>query len=126
MRLARRTTSHVLHITPIALALAVAFALVSPAMATNRVVGNCNDSGSGSLRTTVGSALDSDTVDLSQLICSEITLTTGAIVVNVGVNNLTLTAGNGAVNAVTIDGGFSPHRATKIAYWNIWALGHLR
>lgn len=83
-------------------------------MATNRVVGNCNDGGSGSLRATVASALDGDSVDLSQLACSTITLTSGAILIDVGVNNLTLTAGPGAYSAVTIDGGFSSGHHNRV------------
>src|SRR5690606_38145142 len=44
------------------------------------LVENCNDSGAGSLRAAYGSALDGATVDLSQLACSTITLTSGPIV----------------------------------------------
>lgn len=115
MRIADRTSSRVLHQTSLASCLAAAFSLATPlAMATNHVVGNCNDSGPGSLRTTAAfpNAVDGDTVDLSQLMCSTITLTTGAI--DVVVNNLTLTAGNGAVNAVTIDGGFSTGHHNRV------------
>jgi hypothetical protein len=101
--------------TPLAACLAAALALAAPAAtATNWVVGNCNDSGGGSLRATVASASNTDTVDLSQLSCSTITLTTGAILIDVGVNNLTLTAGSGAVNAVTIDGGFSAGHHNRV------------
>ena len=101
--------------THLAACLAAALALAAPAaLATNRVVANCNDSGGGSLRATVANAVDGDTVDLSQLVCSTITLTTGAIHIFTGVNNLTLTAGNGAVNAVTIDGGFSTGHHNRV------------
>jgi hypothetical protein len=101
--------------TPLAACLAAALALAAPAAtATTWFVGNCNDSGGGSLRATVASASNTDTVDLSQLSCSTITLTTGAILIDVGVNNLTLTAGNGAVNAVTIDGGFSAGHHNRV------------
>jgi hypothetical protein len=44
-----------------------------------RVVQNCNDSGSGSLREAYASSLDGDNVDLTQLACSTITLTSGPI-----------------------------------------------
>src|SRR5262245_35908870 len=44
------------------------------------VVENCDDSGSGSLREAYASAHDGDTVDLSALTCSTITLTNGPIV----------------------------------------------
>ncbi len=42
-------------------------------------VSNCNDDGPGSLRAAVDAAGNGDTVDLSQLQCSTITLDTGAI-----------------------------------------------
>ena len=115
MRIADRTLSRVSHRTPLAGCLAAAFALAAPtAMATNHVVGNCNDSGPGSLRATVTAptTVDNDTVDLSQLGSCTITLLTGQIAV--GVANLTLTAGNGAVNAVTIDGGFSTGHHNRV------------
>jgi len=75
--------------------------------ATNRpaatlLVTNCDDAGPGSLRDTVSfTAMSGDTVDLSALPCSTITLTTGAI--NVDQDDLFLT-GPGA-DALAIDGG---------------------
>lgn len=65
------------------------------------VVGNCNDDGPGSLRAAVAAAADSDTIDLTQLQCSKITLTTGAI--EVDLDNLTL-EGPGRAQ-LAIDGG---------------------
>jgi hypothetical protein len=63
---------------------------------------NCDDAGFGSLRDTVTfSAMSGDTVDLSALPCSTITLTGGAIIVNQ--HDLFLT-GPGA-SALAIDGG---------------------
>lgn len=44
------------------------------------VVQNCNDHGSGSLRAALASASSGQTIDLTQLSCSQITLTTGSIV----------------------------------------------
>jgi hypothetical protein len=44
------------------------------------VVSNCNDSGAGSLRNAVEASASGDTVDMSSLACSTITLTTGAII----------------------------------------------
>lgn len=101
-------------ITTLATCLAAALAFTAPdAMAFNRVVLNCNDSGSGSLRDIVtNQAQDGDTVDLSQLSCSTITLTTGEIAVIV--NNLTLTAGPGANSALTIDGGWSAGHHNRV------------
>lgn len=43
------------------------------------VVQNCNDSGAGSLRQALADANSGDTIDLTQLSCSSITLTTGSI-----------------------------------------------
>jgi len=56
--------------------------------ATSIPVTNCNDSGAGSLRDAVNAAVDGDTIDMTALACSTITLTSGAI--SVGVNNLTV------------------------------------
>lgn len=53
---------------------------IPPVPATSIVVNNCNDSGSGSLRDAIASANTGDTIDLTQLSCSQITLTTGSIV----------------------------------------------
>lgn len=50
------------------------------APSSTRVVSNCNDSGAGSLRDALTGAANGDTVDLTQLACSRISLTTGAIV----------------------------------------------
>ena len=70
--------------------------------AATLLVTNCDDAGPGSLRDTVGfTAISGDTVDLSALPCSTITLTSGAI--NVVQDDLFLT-GPGA-DALAIDGG---------------------
>lgn len=65
----------------------VSAAQISPAHATT-IVSNCADSGSGSLRDAVANAGSGDTVDVSHLQCSLISLTTGAILI--GENSLTL------------------------------------
>lgn len=44
-------------------------------------VSNCNDAGPGSLREIIANAASGDTIDLTSVGCSEITLTTGALVV---------------------------------------------
>jgi hypothetical protein len=49
-------------------------------MAMTVPVGNCNNSGPGSLRVAVAGAQSGDTIDLRGLACSRITLTSGAIV----------------------------------------------
>ena len=62
-------------------------------------VTNCNDAGAGSLRDAVASAATGDTIDMTTLACSTITLTTGSIAI--GQDDLTI-AGPGAT-ALTID-----------------------
>lgn len=64
---------------------------------TWHTVTNCDDHGPGSLRDTLAAATGDDLIDLTQLACSTITLTTGALVS--GQTNVTL-AGTG----VTISG----------------------
>lgn len=49
--------------------------------ATVRTVTNCDDDGEGSLREVIASSASGDTIDLSNLACSAITLVTGAIAV---------------------------------------------
>jgi sugar lactone lactonase YvrE len=61
-------------------------------------VSNCNDKGIGSLRDVVANAHSGDTVDMTGLTCSTISLTTGGIEINV--DDLTL---HGA-SALTIEG----------------------
>ncbi len=78
-------------------------ALARPAPApasTTRYVTSCDDSGAGSLRDTIGAAASDDTVDLTQLACSRITLTSGEIVF--GQHNLAI-RGPGAGRLV-VDG----------------------
>jgi len=61
---------------------------------------NCDDDGPGSLRATVATAADGDTIDLTHLACSTITLTTGAI--EIDLDNLTF-QGPGR-DALSLDG----------------------
>lgn len=68
------------------------------------VVTNCDDAGSGSLRDAVSNAANNDTIDLTQLSCSTISLSTGAIVI--GQDSLGF-AGPGA-NDLAIDAAASP------------------
>ncbi len=88
---------------PIAVCLAAALAMEVPSTswANNLIVTNCNDSGAGSLRNTVNQAASGDTVDLTRLQCSGITLTSGQI--NTSLNDLGLN-GPGA-SALNISGG---------------------
>jgi hypothetical protein len=65
------------------------------------VVTNCGDSGAGSLRDTIAAAVSGDTIDLTQLTCSTITLTSSYLAVFQ--SDLTIT-GPGATS-LAIDGG---------------------
>ena len=79
---------------------AIGALLPSAAHAVTRVVSNCNDSGAGSLRSTVSAAASGDTIDLTRLTCSRILLTSGWI--TVGQDNLRL-VGPGRMQ-FTLDG----------------------
>ena len=68
-------------------------------MADTIEVANCEDSGTGSLRDAVGSAVSGDTVDASALTCGKITMTSGEIAI--GVDDLTI-VGPG-IDALFID-----------------------
>src|SRR6185369_14853281 len=67
-------------------------------MAATLPVTNCNDAGSGSLRAALAAAHNGDSVNLTALTCSTISLATGEL--SVPIDNLTL-KGPGA-NALTI------------------------
>src|SRR5688500_8194871 len=75
--------------------------LAPPAAGGWITVGNCDDSGPGSLREAMTFAMDGDFVDAQALACGTITLTTGQI--HVAANEVTL-AGRGA-GALTITNG---------------------
>lgn len=93
----------------------------SPATIT---VFNCTDAGIGSLRISIGIAVSGDTVDLSQLTCSTITLTSGALAVNVAA----LTLKGSPSHRITIDGGRDTHhydRAIKHTGTGILAVNDL-
>ena len=59
-----------------------------PRPAATIPVTNCNDSGAGSLRDAMSAAVDGDTIDMTALTCSTITLTTGGL--GTGVSNLSI------------------------------------
>jgi len=71
-----------------------------PVPAGALAVTNCNDSGAGSFRDAMNNAVDGDTIDLTNLDCSQITLTTGSVIALV--DNLTI-QGPGAL-ALDING----------------------
>lgn len=78
-----------LRIKPLASSLALALGMVATIGEAGAVaVTNCNDSGIGSLREAVDTAVSGDTIDLSSLACAEITLTTGAL--STAIDNLTV------------------------------------
>jgi hypothetical protein len=68
--------------------------------ATVRAVANCDDDGPGSLRQTLRETASGDTIDLTQLSCSRISLTTGALAAGVD----TVTIEGPASRDFTIDG----------------------
>jgi hypothetical protein len=74
--------------------------------ATSWPVSNCNESGPGSLRAVIAAVttVSGDTVDMSGLACSVVSLTTGEIVV---AQNALSIMGPGA-NLLTIDGSQLP------------------
>lgn len=80
--------------------LAGAFVPIGSARAATRLVANCNDSGAGSLRNAVASALSGDTIDLRSLSCTRIVLTSGEI--GIPPNNLTVLGRSR--DALAIDG----------------------
>lgn len=81
--------------------LALVLSSASSLSAATQVVGNCNDSGGSSLRAAVAAAGNGETVDMTQLPCSLITLSSGPLTPSVA--NLTL-KGKGQ-QALTISGG---------------------
>lgn len=79
--------------------IALALAIVPTFSLATQTVTNCNDSGSGSLRSALAAAAEGDTVDMSALACSKITLGSELLTSR---NNLTL-KGKSA-QALTISG----------------------
>ena len=73
---------------------------------------NCTDSGGGSLRAAAGAAVSGDTIDMTQLTCGQITLTTGAVMLNAPAltlrgpssNSLTITANSNSGLLRHVDG----------------------
>jgi len=113
-----RTLPRALPMRPLAACLATILAVTIPAAAiavaqpasTPRAilaVDNCNDSGAGSLRDAITAATSGDSIDLTQLTCSTISLTSGAIVF--AQDDLTILGpGRGEL---TVDGSGNPGTA---------------
>jgi hypothetical protein len=72
-------------------------------LSVTTVVANCNDSGTGSLREAVTNAVSGETIDVSQLGCSRISLTTGSLVT--AAENLNV-VGPG-IDGLTLDGAYN-------------------
>ncbi|QBB70423.1 hypothetical protein ELE36_08610 [Pseudolysobacter antarcticus] len=84
---------------PLAICIAALFALsATPAIANTINVSNCADNGAGSLRSAIASAISGDTINMTGLVCSSISLTTGAI--HILQSDLTVT---GPTNNIVID-----------------------
>jgi len=64
---------------------------------SNLLVTNCDDDGPGSLRAVLATAARGDSIDLTQLTCSLITLTTGEL--STDVDDLRLIGGNATISA---------------------------
>jgi len=99
----KQISNHRVHTrSPLAAALLLAWSGVACPLATAATVPvtNCLDSGTGSLRDAAAKSGSGDTLDLTQLTCSKITLTTGGLKFN---GSRTL-LGPGA-DKLTIDGG---------------------
>jgi hypothetical protein len=71
--------------------------------AVTTVVGNCNDSGPGSLREAVTNAASGETIDLTELGCSRISLTTGSLIT--AADSLTVIGPGPA--GLTLDGAYN-------------------
>jgi hypothetical protein len=67
------------------------------------VVSTCDDAGAGSLRDAIAQTVSGDMIDLSQLDCSLITLSGGALVIDPAIAALSLVGPGSA--SLTIDGG---------------------
>lgn len=124
---------HPLRLRPLAACLAVALAagaapgsarfagaissLDRPHGPISVVVTNCDDSGPGSLRAAFFNALDGGTIDLGQLSCSTISLTSGALVDQPTAGYVTLQGPYGRI--LTIDGNHSgrviAHHGSRLA-----------
>jgi hypothetical protein len=102
-------TRSALRCTPLALALACGAGVCGEVFAHDAAVAgailwpvtNCNDAGPESLRDAFASAGDGDEIDLTQLTCSTITLTSGALASNAA-GSITIRAD--PANPTTIDG----------------------
>lgn len=127
MRTNASQTDHGTRLRPLHVAIALSLALGSVADIARAertiVVQNCNDSGPGSLREAYAGALDGDTVDLQQLACSTITLTSGPLLSAPDAGYVTL-QGN-RYTGITLDGNHAGrvlmHSGSRIAFNDVSA-----
>lgn len=75
-----------------------------PRSAANTVVENCNDAGPGSLRDAMLNSIDGEAIDLTELTCSLITLTSGQLIDPASTHHLALYARSGLVGGVVRPG----------------------
>ena len=92
------------HVRPLAACVAAIAALTTPAIVLGAAVTNCNDVGPNSLRAGIASAMSGDTIDLSHLSCSTITLEDLQIVIPQ--NDLTILGPRGHVT-IAHDGNYA-------------------
>jgi len=90
MRELTRPASRPACLLPLAAAIALVFAQDATSLTGGVVVLNCRDSGPASLRDAYSNAIDNEIIDLTNLTCGTITLTTGALVDSKGATNVTL------------------------------------
>jgi hypothetical protein len=101
-----------------------AFFPIDNASAATHVVGNCNDSGTGSLRNVVSQSLSGDTIDLRSLACTRITLSSGQIPIpqddlNVlGRSRYALTIDGNRSDRVFLHSGIGTLRVTSVSIAN--------
>jgi hypothetical protein len=97
---------------------------IAPLPANTIVVQNCNDSGSGSLREALANAGNGDTIDLTQLNCSTISLTTGSILFTQ--TSVTLQGPGSKYLAITGNDAYAPllHDGTGTLYINDLTVEH--
>src|SRR5262249_11842944 len=107
-----KTHNTILAHAPLAAAVLLACGHASPAHATTVVVQNCNDHGTGSLREAVNGAASGTEIDLSQLSCSTISLSTGGI----QVTQASLILNGPGADMLTIDGGSSNQHYNRVIH----------
>ena len=107
--------------TCLLLGVAGSFGIPATAHAATRTVTNCNDSGAGSLRATIATALSGDVINLAGLTCSVIHVTSGQILVLQA--SLEIVGGGRA--KMTLRGTYGTHRVLRHTGTGTLTLRHL-